>query len=81
MALDRHQQAIRDGVRYRNRCMRCHATGGFKRHELRRRQVRVIVDLTVQVCVIVVARWRCSRCRCVFTDLPDFHFALPKVRE
>ena len=79
MALDRHQQAIRDGVRYRNRCMRCQATGGFTRHELRRRQVRVIVDLTVQVCAIVVARWRCSRCRYVFTDLPDFHPALPQV--
>jgi hypothetical protein len=43
--------------------------------------VRVIVDLTVQVCSIVVARWRCSRCACVFTDLPDFPVALPALRQ
>ena len=42
------------------------------RHEMRRRHVRVIVELTVQVLWIVIIRWRCSRCRCVFTDLPDF---------
>ncbi len=39
---------------------------------MRRRHVRVIVDLTVQVLWIVIIRWKCSRCRQVFTDLPDF---------
>jgi hypothetical protein len=80
-ALDRHQQAVSDRVRYRNCCGRCQANGGFKRHELRRRQVRVIVDLTVQVHGIVVARWRCSHCGLVFTDLPDFPAALPTLRQ
>jgi hypothetical protein len=32
----------------------------------------VIVDRTVQVRSIIVARWTCSRCRQRFTDLPDF---------
>ena len=80
-ALNQHRQAVSKGTRYRNRCGRCEANGGFTRHELRRRGVRVIVDLTVQVCSIVVARWRCSRCGHVFTDLPDFPAALPAVRQ
>ena len=42
---------------------------------------QVIVDLTVQVHWIVVARWRCSRCGRVFTDLPDFPVALPTLRQ
>jgi hypothetical protein len=81
LALDEHRQAVCEGRRYRNRCGRCEANGGFTRHELRRRQVRVIVDLTVQVCSIVVARWRCSRCGLVFTDLPDFPVALSALRQ
>jgi hypothetical protein len=79
--LEQHQQAVRQGRRYYNCCSRCEATGGFTRHELRRRKVRVIVDLTVEVCSIVVARWRCSRCECVFTDLPDFPAALSALRQ
>ena len=78
-ALEQHQQAVSDRVRYRNRCGRCEANSGFTRHELRRRQVRLIVDFTVQVFSIVVIRWRCSRCGLVFTDLPDFPVALPAL--
>ena len=59
-------------MRYRERCSRCDATSGFTRHEVRRRLLRLIVDLTVQVHVIVVARWKCSRCQHVFTDFPSF---------
>lgn len=33
-----------------------------------------MVDLTVKVLVIVIARWRCSHCRYVFTDYPPFVF-------
>lgn len=80
-ALNQHRRAVAKGTRYRNRCGRCEANGGFTRHDLRRRQVRVIVDRTVQVCSIVVARWRCSRCRHVFTDLPDFPVALSALRQ
>ncbi len=69
-ALDRHQEAISKGVCYRKRCVRYIATGGFTRHELRRRQVRVIVNLIVEVHRIVIARWRCSQCGLLFTDLP-----------
>ena len=53
-ALDRHREAVSKGVRYRNRCPRCEATSGFAPHELRRRRVRVIVDLAVQVFAIVI---------------------------
>lgn len=77
--LDQHREAISKGVRYRNRCTRCEATSGFTRHELRRRRVRVIVDLAVQVFAIVIIRWRCSRCRHVFSDLPDFPVAVPPL--
>jgi hypothetical protein len=34
--------------------------------------VRFIVDLVVQVLSVVIARWRCTRCHHVFTDLPSF---------
>lgn len=34
--------------------------------------MRVIVDLIVQLVSVIVVRWRCTRCRYVFTDLPDF---------
>ena len=80
-ALNQHRQTIAKRARYRNRCGRCEANGGFTRHDLRQRRVRVIVDRTVQVCRIVVARWRCSRCGHVFTDLPDFPAALSAVRQ
>lgn len=56
-------------------CARCQGTQ-FKRHELRRRQLRVIVANVVQVLSIVVARWRCQSCRRVFTDYPDFRTPL-----
>lgn len=71
-AIDQHRKAISEAIRYFHRCSRCEATSGFTRHEARRRQVRVIVDGTVQVFWIVVIRWKCSRCALVVTDLPDF---------
>ena len=78
VAMDRHQRAISKGARYRQRCNRCEATG-FTRHELRRRSLRVIVELTVQIHSIIVIRWKCSQCGHVFTDLPDFRTPLPTV--
>ena len=81
VAMDRHQQAISKGARYRQRCNRCEATSGFTRHELRRRTLRVIVDLTVQIHSIILIRWKCSRCERVFTDLPDFRTSLPTLRQ
>jgi len=83
-AIHEHNEAVGKGVRYRNWCKRCEATSDFKCHELRRRGIRVIVDRTVQVLSMIVARWTCSRCRQRFTDLPDFvlpyrRFALPSL--
>ena len=77
--IERHQHAISHNERYRKRCLRCDATQGFAKHELRRRKVRVIVALTVQVVSVVVIRWKCTRCRYVFTDLPDFRTPLPTL--
>jgi hypothetical protein len=61
---------------YRKICARCGQEGRFAPHELRRRGLRLIVGHSV-VCVIVwLARWRCRRCRYVFTDYPDFRTAV-----
>lgn len=46
------------GDLYRDRCLRCNATGGFTIHERRRRGLRVISDLFVQVRRIIVIRWK-----------------------
>lgn len=80
-AIEKHQEAISLNVRYRKRCLRCDATQGFKKHELRRRKLRVIVSLTVQVLSIVLVRWKCQRCGLVFTDSPDFRTSLPTLRQ
>ena len=61
-------------------CARCQATD-FKRHELRPRQLRVIVDEIIQILKIVVARWRCQSCRYLFTDYPDFRTPLQALRQ
>lgn len=34
--------------------------------------MRIIVGLVVQLVSVIVARWRCTRCCYVFTDLPEF---------
>jgi hypothetical protein len=78
-AIAKHQEAIFQNVRYRKRCLRCDATEGFKKHELRRRKIRVILSLTVQVLSIVLVRWKCLRCGLVFTDWPDFRTPVPTL--
>ena len=74
------QAAVLTGYCGQRSCMRCQGTK-FKRHELRRRQLRVIVEDVVQVMRIVIARWRCQGCRYVFTDYPDFRTPLPALRQ
>ena len=44
----------------------------FSPHDLRKRGLRVIVKDMVVVLTVWMARWRCRRCRYVFTDYPDF---------
>ena len=80
-AIELHRLRVSRGLRYSERCTRCESSIGFTKHEARRRQVRVLVDLTVQIVKITILRWRCVACRRVFTDLPDFPASLPAVRD
>jgi hypothetical protein len=36
----------------------------------------VIVERKVVALKLLLARWRCRHCRCVFTDYPDFRTPL-----
>jgi len=56
----------------RGSCGRCGQPGPFAPHEVRRRTLRLIVDYSVLCVAVWLARWRCRRCRYVFTDYPDF---------
>ena len=71
-AIQRHEDRVFHGAPYADRCIRCEQNSGFSCHERRKRTVRVIVDATVQVFHIVLARLRCLHCRRVFVDYPDF---------
>ena len=74
--VEKHNDAVRrrgaERACYRKACARCDAEGRFAPHELRRRGLRLIVGQTVLCLTVWLARWRCRRCRYVFTDYPDF---------
>jgi len=59
-------------VGYRKFCARCDAPGPFAPHDARRRGLRAIVEQSVVVLTLWIARWRCRKCRHVFTDTPPF---------
>ena len=74
--VESHNGAVRqrgaDRPCYRKACARCDADGRFAPHDLRRRGLRLIVDHSVLCVTVWLARWRCRKCRYVFTDYPDF---------
>jgi hypothetical protein len=78
--VERHNQAVRQpsAVRacYRKSCARCGHVGRFAPHELRRRGLRLVVNHMVLCLTVWLARWRCRKCRYVFTDYPDFRTPL-----
>ena len=78
--VEAHNQAVRrqsaDRACYRKLCGRCKEPGPFKPHELRRRGLRLLVEHTVLCMTIWLARWRCRKCRYIFTDYPSFRTAL-----
>ena len=78
--VEEHNRAVRrpSSVRvcYRDFCGRCEAPGRFAPHELRRRGLRLIVGHTVLCLAVWLARWRCRKCRYIFTDYPDFRTPL-----
>ena len=74
--VETHNGAVRqrgsDRACYRKVCARCDALEPFAPHDLRRRGLRLIVDHSVLCVTVWLARWRCRKCRYVFTDYPDF---------
>jgi len=72
--LVRRRSSVR--ICYRDSCARCATAGRFAPHDLRRRGLRLIVDHSVLCLTVWLARWRCRKCRYVFTDYPDFRTPL-----
>ncbi|OQY12539.1 MAG: hypothetical protein B6I33_06355 [Propionibacterium sp. 4572_24] len=61
---------------YREFCARCQAKGPFSPHDLRQRGLRAVANQMVLSMTVWLARWRCRKCRYVFTDYPDFRTSL-----
>lgn len=61
---------------YRKFCARCQEEGPFSPHDVRSRGLRVVINQMVVSMTVWLARWRCRRCRHVFTDYPDFRTSL-----
>ena len=78
--METHNLAVRqrsaDRVCYGKTCARCLEPGPFAPHDLRRRGLRLIVEHSVLCVTVWLARWRCRKCRYVFTDYPDFRTPL-----
>lgn len=78
--VEQHNQSVRrrgsERACYRKCCARCHSPAPFAPHEVRPRGLRVIVNRTVIVLTVWLARWRCRKCRHQFTDYPDFRTPL-----
>ncbi len=74
--VEEHNQAVmRRGAERRcslERCARCGSEKPFAPHDLRRRGLRLVVNHVVLCMNVWLARWRCRKCRHVFTDYPDF---------
>lgn len=55
-------------------------------HDQRKRKVKAVVDVLVEVITVVLVRWKCGMCRKTFTLYPEFlqpykHYAWPQVLE
>ena len=70
-------------------CPRCGAARGaepfFRRHAVRDRSLRVIIERLAYRIEVRLIRWRCPLCRRTFTDYPPFmlpykHYALPDMQ-
>jgi hypothetical protein len=80
--VEKHNRAVcqKGAVRARCRtsCQRCPNRKDFAPHDVRRRGLRLVVEDTVlgapcvQRVTVWLARWRCCKCRYLFTDYPDF---------
>jgi hypothetical protein len=73
---------------YRQNCARCEASGPFAPHDIRQRGLRIVIEaaspgaaanqktLRVRREMLLLVRWRCRKCRRLFTDHPDFRTPL-----
>ena len=77
---DYKQKTIKNLIRCSTRiCPRCHQKPAFfKRHDVRQRQLRVIVGRFIESVLLLLIRMKCPRCGKTFTDYPPF--ALPYKR-
>ncbi len=71
-AIELHRLRVSGGWRYFECCTRCESSIGFTKHEARRRQVRVLVGLTVQIVKITILRWRASLVGACSPTCPTF---------
>lgn len=78
--VEEHNRAVRrrgsGRVCYRKSCAHCDAEERFRPHDVRSRGLRLIVGHSVLCMTVWLARWRCRKCWCVFTDYPDFRTPL-----
>ena len=82
-----HGEKIEQGqaTPYAGACPRCGQNKGFGRHQIRRREFRVIVDGWVRLIPSWICRWKCKACGKTFTDCPPFDSrrrtaAIPSIR-
>jgi len=61
-------------------CARCQASGPFAPYDVRRRGLRIALKDAVLLMTVWLARWRCRKCRYVFTDYPDFRTPVQAIR-
>ncbi len=66
------QRAGADRRCYAESCARCEAKDDFGPHDVRPRKLRIVLKNAVLCVSVWLARWRCRKCRYVFTDYPDF---------
>jgi hypothetical protein len=80
--IDHHERMVAAGRPYRTSCPCCDEKEFFARHDMRRRKLRILIDFAaaagraVKVVTITLVRWRCGRCRGLFSDYPDFRTSL-----
>ena len=78
-----HNQGVQcagaDRTCYAKLCARCEAKDDFVPHDVRPRKLRMVLENAVLCMTVWLARWRCRRCRYVFTDYPDFRTPLQAI--
>ena len=76
LLIQQHQRSVSQSGNARkcsrSDCARCQVPGPFAPHDVRQRGLRLVIQQQVHCIFILLARWRCRKCRFVFTDHPTF---------